>query len=103
MKITAYRTYQTASAARPGALEKGAFGSVNGNFADEARQNVDRIDISSSAMRAEIEKSARTLTQQVTQPADVQRLENLRKAVREQTYHVPTERLVDAMMSWRMI
>ena len=55
MKITAYRTYQAASAARPGALEQGAIGLVNGNPADEIKQNVDRIDISSSAIRAEIE------------------------------------------------
>ena len=103
MKITANRTYRGATPPRPGALEKGAFGIVNGNPADEIKQNVDRIDISSSAIRAEIEKSARSITQQVTQPADVQRLENLRKSVREQSYHVPTERLVDAMMSWRML
>jgi len=103
MKITAYRTYQPTSAARIGSLDKSAVNSLNGNFADGNKQNMDSINISSSAMRAEIEKSARTITQQVTQPADVQRLENLRKAVREQTYYVPTERLVDAMMSWRML
>ncbi len=102
MKITPYHTYQMSGAARIAPLEKNAAAAI-GSGADLGRLNVDRIDISSGAMRAEIEKSARTLTQQVTQPADAQRLEELRRAVRSNTYYVPTDRLVDAMMSWRML
>lgn len=102
MKITSYRTYQPTAATRIGSLEKNAVNPA-GAGADETKQNMDRIDISSSAMRAEIEKSARAITKQVTQPADVQRLDNLKKAVRDQSYYVPTERLVDAMKTWRTL
>lgn len=102
MKITPFRPYSTAGTTRAGAFEKSTASSFTASIEEEMR-NVDKLDISGGAMRSEIEKTAWAMTQQATRPVSQQRLDSLRDAVRNQTYFVPTDRLVDAMISWRML
>ena len=58
---------------------------------------------SGSFPRNEIEKTAAQQAQALTQPADAGRLDALRSAVQSGSYHIPTDKLVDAMMGWRIL
>ena len=102
MKVTSYRPYSP----RPGTVEKSAFSAAfltdEHPSAAELRAgsgNTDQLQISGAFPRTEIEKTAASLSQ----PADAGRLEELRAAVQSGSYHIPTERLVDAMMGWRIL
>lgn len=104
MKVTSYRPYSP----RPGTVEKSAFSPAF--FADEhsavqhaAAGNTDQLQISGAFPRTEIEKTAALQAQSLSQPADAGRLEELRAAVQSGSYRIPTDRLVDAMMGWRVL
>ena len=105
MNITPLRPYQTGMK-KVSAVDKRSLFAVGA--AEEGRQpaeqNVDRLDISGSAQRSEVEKTAWSLTQQATRPASPQRIEALREAVQNRTYSVPAERIADAMVSsWGLL
>ena len=59
----------------------------------------DQIQISPEAARSqEVEQYARTVTAELCRPASQQRLDALRTAIQNGEYHIPTEKLADAMM-----
>lgn len=105
MKVTSYHPYSP----RPGTVEKSGFSTAF--FADEhltaaqhaAVGNTDQLQISGTFPRTEIEKTAALQAQSLSQPADAGRLEELRAAVQSGSYHIPTDRIVDAMMGWRVL
>ena len=104
MKVTSYRPYSP----RPGTVEKSAFSAAfltdEHPSAAELRAgsgNTDQLQISGAFPRTE--KTAAQQAQSLSQPADAGRLEELRAAVQSGSYHIPTERLVDAMMGWRIL
>lgn len=108
MKVTSYRPY---SPRRTAAVEKGSFAAAfltEEHAAAEPRLNgsggnMDQLQISNTFPRSEIEKTAAQQAQALTQPADAGRLESLRSAVQSGSYHIPTDKLVDAMMGWRIL
>ena len=106
MKVTSYRPY---SPRRTAAVEKGSFAAAfltEEHAAAELRTsggNTDQLQISGSFPRNEIEKTAAQQAQALTQPADAGRLDALRSAVQSGSYHIPTDKLVDAMMGWRIL
>lgn len=107
MNISPLRPYRT-GVSKVSAVDRKSFYTTVGTLAEEARQpaeqNVDRLDISGSAQRSEVEKTAWSLTQQAARPAAAQRIESLRTAVQSRAYSVPAERIADAMVSsWRML
>lgn len=109
MNITPLRPYQT-GVKKVSAVDRKSFYTTIGALAEEARQpaeqtqNVDRLDISGTAQRSEVEKTAWTLTQQAAQPTAAQRIDSLRAAVQSRTYSVPASEIADAMVSsWRML
>lgn len=56
-------------------------------------------EISPEAARSqEVEQYARTVTAELCRPASQQRLDALRTAIQNGEYHIPTEKLADAMM-----
>lgn len=99
MKInptTAYRTYrkvaESTHAPRPTEthLEETAY--KNGN--------IDQIQISpEGARKMEVEQLTRAIAADFHEPASPERLESLRTAVQNKTYHIPTGSLADAVMS----
>lgn len=107
MKVTSYRPYPARPAA---AVEKSAFAAA---FLSEERLsaaevrpvggNTDQLQISNPFPRTEIEKAAASAAQTLSQPTDAGRLEQLRSAVQSGSYYVPSDRLADAMMSWRIL
>ncbi len=105
MKVTSYRPYSP----RPGTVEKSAFSAAfltDEHPSAELRAgsgNTDQLQISGAFPRTEIEKTAALQAQSLSQPADAGRLEQLRAAVQSGSYRIPTDRLVDAMMGWRML
>jgi len=61
--------------------------------------NTDQIQISPEAARQrEVEQLTHSIMSQIREPASPQRLESLRTAVQNGTYHIPTGDLVDAVM-----
>lgn len=61
--------------------------------------NTDQIQISPEATRQrEVEQLTQSILSQIREPASPQRLESLRTAVQNKTYHIPTGDLVDAVM-----
>lgn len=109
MNITPLRPYGS-GVKKVSAVDRKSFYTAIGALADEARQpaeqaqNVDRLDISGSAQRSEVEKTAWTLTQQTARSAGAQRIDSLRTAVQNRTYYVPASEIADAMVSaWRML
>ena len=109
MNITPLRPYQT-GVKKVSTVDRKSFYSTVSALADETRQpaeqtqNVDRLDISGTAQRSEVEKTAWTLTQQTARTAGAQRIDSLRTAVQNRTYSVPASEIADAMVSsWRML
>lgn len=61
--------------------------------------NTDQIQISPEATRQrEVEQLTQSILAEIREPASPQRLDSLRTAVQNHTYHVPTVDLVDAVM-----
>lgn len=61
--------------------------------------NTDQIQISpEGARKMEIEQLTKSIVSEMHEPASSERLERLRQAVQNRTYHIPTKDLVDAMM-----
>lgn len=62
-------------------------------------ENTDRFLISPEAARQrEVEQLTNSIMSQIREPASPQRLDSLRTAVQNKTYHIPTGDLVDAVM-----
>jgi len=63
-------------------------------------QNVDQIKISQDAsLKAELDQLARAVATDLQRPPSEERIAELRKAVQNNTYYVPTAALVDAIMN----
>ena len=61
--------------------------------------HTDQIDISPEGARQnEIEQVTRSILSEIKEPASDERIEALRTAMQNGTYHVPTETLVDEVM-----
>lgn len=103
MKITPFRPYPAAGvtgAARVGTVEKSM---QTAAFAEESAQNVDKLDLSGAGPRGDVEKTAWSLARQVSRPASAQRLQQLRTAVQDGTYYVPSGQVADAILSWGLL
>lgn len=72
---------------------------LRGEAPVQKAENTDQIQISPEAARQrEVEQLTHSIMSQIQEPASPQRLESLRTAVQNKTYHVPTGDLVDAVM-----
>ncbi|MBC8585801.1 flagellar biosynthesis anti-sigma factor FlgM [Youxingia wuxianensis] len=62
-------------------------------------ENSDQIQISpEGARKMEAEQLSRAIAAELCRPASPERLESLRKAIQDKSYHVPTTDLADAIM-----
>ena len=62
--------------------------------------HTDKVQISpEGARKAEAQQLTRSIMAEIREPASPQRLESLRTAVANGSYHVPTAKLVDAVMA----
>lgn len=80
----------TAASARVEATPKGT----------AANTNTDTVSLSSkAAQRLEAKQIASSIANQIEPPSDPARVEEIRKAVENNTYFVPTDRLATAILS----
>lgn len=68
----------------------------SGAAAAALKTNTDKISISNKG--AFVDQLTKSIVSQMEQPASQERLDSLKSAVQDGTYHIPTEDLVDAVV-----
>lgn len=62
-------------------------------------ENTDQVEISpEGARKMEVEQLTRAVASELREPASPERLNDLREAIQNKSYHIPTGDLVDAIM-----
>lgn len=91
----AYRAYAKSSATLPQQSEKSA-----GKNSRPAMGQMDSISISSeAAQKSELDKLMHSAAAEADADISPERLSNLRQAVQSGSYHVPTEKLAEALLN----
>ena len=91
MKITSFPSYQPQTSR----IGKNALADGEKHIENEKR-NVDRLDITGESQRGKAEKIRE---ESIGRMNSAERLAALSSAVKNQTYYVPTEKLVDAIFA----
>ncbi len=84
---------------KPGSVRPSKALSESAGKSSEKTKNTDQISISSQgAQMAEVEQLSKAVISEIEQPTSQEKLDSIKAAVKENSYHVSTSELADVIL-----